>query len=360
MGVETAIVGAAVIGAAGSAMAADSAAGAAGDAAKRSEEAAKYQTDVQKEMYDQTRADQTPWRDTGASALSALSYGAGLSPGYTPGGAPAALTADQLRTQLLPQFTTAAPAATAQSGIDWSNWSPSFGFMLPAAAGATAGATTIDEAGLQAEINRRLAEQSAQAGQSTGQFQGATGINSGDLLRSFSAADFQADPGYQFRMDEGMKALQRSQAAKGGLLSGGAMKGIERWGQGLASEEYQNAYNRFGTNQANQFNRLASIAGIGQTANNALGQAGSNYANALTGISQANADNQGNALLAAGNARASGYTGASNAFANSLAQYGRMAYSPYSYSAPTDYGYSSGGAASAAGAGDYPVFDYYA
>jgi hypothetical protein len=58
------------------------------------------------------------------------------------------------------------------------------------------------------------------------------------------------DPGYQFRLSEGLKALQASQAAKGGLVSGGALKALEGYGQGLASQEYQNAYARsLGQNQ---------------------------------------------------------------------------------------------------------------
>jgi hypothetical protein len=137
-------------------------------------------------------------------------------------------------------------------------------------------------------------------------------------------ADYQADPGYAFRMAEGMKALERSAAARGGALSGGALKGIERYGQGLASEEYGRAFERYNTNQANVFNRLASLAGVGQTANAATGQAGSNYANAVTGISQNDATNQGNAILAAGNARASGYQGVGNALAGGASNWGTL------------------------------------
>jgi hypothetical protein len=99
------------------------------------------------------------------------------------------------------------------------------------------------------------------------------------------------------------------------------MRGIERYGQGLASEEYGNAFNRYQTQQGNRFNRLAGLAGVGQTANAATGQAGSNYANAVAGISQANATNQGNAILAAGNARASGYAGMGNAIGSAPTNY---------------------------------------
>lgn len=143
----------------------------------------------------------------------------------------------------------------------------------------------------------------------------------GDLVRSFTAADYEADPGYAFRQAEGMKAIERSAAARGGVLSGGAMRGIQRYGQGIASEEYGKAFDRYRVNQGDRFNRLASIAGLGQTANTATGQAGTNYANAITGINEANATNQGNAILAGGNARASGYLGIGNAVGQAPTNY---------------------------------------
>jgi hypothetical protein len=59
----------------------------------------------------------------------------------------------------------------------------------------------------------------------------------------FTPSMFQTDPGYAFRMSEGMKALERSAAARGGLLSGATLKGTQRYGQDLASQEFQNAFN---------------------------------------------------------------------------------------------------------------------
>ena len=52
------------------------------------------------------------------------------------------------------------------------------------------------------------------------------------------------DPGYKFRLSEGMKALDRQAAARGGLISGNALKATQRYGQDLASQEFGNAYNR--------------------------------------------------------------------------------------------------------------------
>ena len=129
----------------------------------------------------------------------------------------------------------------------------------------------------------------------------------GKYARDFGMQDFQQDPGYAFRMSEGMKALDRTAAARGGMLSGAALKGAQRFGQDLGSQEYQNAFNRYQTNRANQLNPLQSLMGASQTATNAMGQAGQNYAT-----------NAGNAYMNAGNARASGYVGSANAWSNAL------------------------------------------
>ena len=125
----------------------------------------------------------------------------------------------------------------------------------------------------------------------------------GKYARDFSMADYQADPGYGFRMSEGMKAIERSAAARGGLLSGATLKGIQRFGQDTASAEYLNAFNRYQTNRANQLNPLQSLYGGGQssvnTLSNAAGQMGQGLANAAMAGGQANASgymNMANAL----------------------------------------------------------------
>lgn len=126
----------------------------------------------------------------------------------------------------------------------------------------------------------------------------------------FSMQQFQADPGYGFRMAEGMKALERSAAARGGLLSGSMLKGIQRFGQDLASQEYQNAFNRYQAERAAQLNPLQSMAGLGQTtAQQIAGQAGQMGANV------------GELMQQGAAARASGYMGQTNALTGALGQY---------------------------------------
>ena len=133
----------------------------------------------------------------------------------------------------------------------------------------------------------------------------------------FGAGDFTADPGYGFRLSEGQKALDRQAAARGGLISGGALKAATRFGQDMGSQEYQSAYNRALTgyntdvSRENQlYNRQAAMAGIGQTATNLVGQAGQNYAT-----------NAGNLMTGAGAAQAAGQVGMANALTGGLGTY---------------------------------------
>lgn len=128
----------------------------------------------------------------------------------------------------------------------------------------------------------------------------------------FGMQQFQADPGYQFRLQEGLKQLQRGAAARGGLLSGATLKGTQRYAQEAASNEYQNAFNRYQTERAARLNPLQSLAGVGQTAVNQLGQAGQQYAT-----------NAGEALQQGAAARASGYVGGANALSGALGQLGQ-------------------------------------
>jgi hypothetical protein len=136
----------------------------------------------------------------------------------------------------------------------------------------------------------------------------------------FTPSMFQADPGYAFRMSEGMKALERSAAARGGLLSGATLKGTQRFGQDLASQEYQNAFNRYQAERTGTLNPYQALAGTAQSSANTLGsqagQYGANVSNILVSYGSAA---QGN-IIGAGNAQASGYMGAANAIAGGVGQ----------------------------------------
>ena len=136
----------------------------------------------------------------------------------------------------------------------------------------------------------------------------------GSLGKAFGASDFQQDPGYQFRQAEGMKALERSAAARGNLLSGSAMKGVQRFGQDLASQEYQNAFNRYQVERSAKLNPLQSLMGSGQSATNVM-----------TGAAGQMGQNEASNIYNAGQARASGYIGQGNALNTALGQIGGIA-----------------------------------
>ena len=134
----------------------------------------------------------------------------------------------------------------------------------------------------------------------------------------FGMAQFEQDPGYQFRLAEGMKALDRQAAARGGLISGGAMKAAQRYGQGLASQEYQNAFNRYQAERAARLQPLQSLAGVGQTTAQQIGAAGQQYGQAGSNVLGQMATNVGNLGTSAAQARASGYVGGANALMGGL------------------------------------------
>ena len=137
----------------------------------------------------------------------------------------------------------------------------------------------------------------------------------GNMPAAFTGqVDLGQDPGYAFRLKEGQQALDRQAAARGGLISGGALKAAQRYGQEMGSQEYGNAYNRALTSynanvnrEATGYNRLAAMSGIGQTAANTIGTAGQNMATNVGNAYMGQGVNQGNALMAGVNARTSSY-----------------------------------------------------
>jgi hypothetical protein len=121
---------------------------------------------------------------------------------------------------------------------------------------------------------------------------------------------FQADPGYAFRLSEGQKAIDRQAAARGGLISGAALKAATRYGEDMGSQEYTNAFNRYQTERSALLNPLQSLANVGMTTANILGNAGQSYGT-----------NAGEAYMGGANARASGYVGGANALTSALGSY---------------------------------------
>jgi hypothetical protein len=139
--------------------------------------------------------------------------------------------------------------------------------------------------------------------------------NNGYLMNNFSMDDFKADPGYQFRLNEGNKAIDRASAARGGFNSGATYKDLLRYGSDYASGEYQNAWNRDDAEKNRAYNYLAGTSGAGQASANTLANVGSNYA-----------ANAGNIAMNTGNARAAGVVGNANAMSQGFSG----AYNAYS------------------------------
>lgn len=144
----------------------------------------------------------------------------------------------------------------------------------------------------------------------TGGTAAGTSLPGGYLTQTFNPTQEQLEnyPGYKFQLDQGNLALQSANSANGSAISGPALKSLMSFNQGLAASNYNNYFNQFQTQQNNIFNRLSSIASLGQNAAGNLGNAGTQLG---TGIAQAQA--------AAGGSIAGGIAGASNNIGNSVA-----------------------------------------
>jgi hypothetical protein len=238
-------------------------------------------------QYQQARADQLPYLQSGANSLSSLDYLLGLqSPNGAPGSTTGAGSASNPQTLSIPGV---------QGGV-----------TLPGVSGVTGTANT-----------NLGAFGSLMQGYQGGQFTAPT------------AAQAQATPGYQFALNQREGALQAGAAANGSLLTGGTLNAEQQYGQGLANTNYNNVYNQalqqYNTNynvwanqQANQFNRLATLAGAGQTSAQQLGseglQSAGQVANTLSNTGQQVGQQYNNAAAAT----ASGYIGSANAWGQGI------------------------------------------
>jgi len=168
----------------------------------------------------------------------------------------------------------------------------------------------------------------------------------GSLQKKFSVADFWNDPvtqlSYQSGLDLGTKALKNAAPLTTGLDSGAALKELTKFGTDYTGMKAGDAYARHTGDQTNQFNRLAAMAGIGQTANQTTATAGMNMGNNVSALLAG----QGNANAAMQIARGNANTGAVTSVANWWQQqqmlnrmgYGNQAYpGQANYSGPVSY-----------------------
>jgi hypothetical protein len=187
------------------------------------------------------------------------------------------------------------------------------GSSLIGAGAAKSAANT--QAAAQQQANQLLAQQYQQQ-RADLQPYSAAGVNALSKFQGmadytpFGTSQFQADPGYAFRLSEGQKALERSAAARGGLLSGGTGKRIAAYGQEAASQEYNNAFNRYQTERAAKLAPYQSLINTGQASAAGQANAAGNY-----GVQA------GQGLTNIGGAQAAGTMGGANALASGLGQY---------------------------------------
>lgn len=156
--------------------------------------------------------------------------------------------------------------------------------------------------------------------------------------------DLTSDPGYAFRLQEGLKALERSAAARGGLLSGGTGKALTRYGQDVASQEYGNAYNRALTEynalrqrEAEGYNRLAGLAGVGGTTAQQLGVAGQNYATGATNMLAGTAQRIGDIGMRQGDIAGQAALTRGTMYGQALGGLGSVLGKYYGQQGPTNY-----------------------
>jgi hypothetical protein len=119
--------------------------------------------------------------------------------------------------------------------------------------------------------------------------------------KSLTGADVMAEPGYQFGLQQGQQALDRQATARGMRNSGAALMAAQRYGTDYGTTKYNDAWNRMQGERTNEFNQLASVAGMGQIASNQVGAAGSQFANAAGQNMMGAANAQGAAGIAQAN-----------------------------------------------------------
>jgi hypothetical protein len=153
-----------------------------------------------------------------------------------------------------------------------------------------------------------------------------------ELTKAYTAEDFAQgiDPGYQFRLAQGQKALENQYNRGGGLVSGNVMQGMQDYTQGQASQEFGNAFNRNTTSQTNIFNKLKSIADMG------LGATGT-----TADLAAKTGESMGSAALVGAQAQGAGQIGQAKAYGNTLQGMANYATLPYYMQQPTQTGYGT-------------------
>lgn len=230
----------------------------------------------QQRQYDMTRKDLAPWREAGGAAINSLSNLLGIrTGGRVPVGG-----------ETWEQF---AGRYDQPTGRDWNS----------------AERSNIDRA-----YDQYLSGLPQEFGPDPEGF--------GALNKKFTLADFWDDPvtkaSYQQGLDQGTKALSNMAASRGSLNSGATMKALTRFGTDYTGNQAAASQARYVGDQTNLYNRLAGVAGTGQTAATNSAQMGQNTANTIGGMMTAQGNARGAAAIAGGNAMGGALSGIGNYF----------------------------------------------
>jgi hypothetical protein len=136
----------------------------------------------------------------------------------------------------------------------------------------------------------------------------------GSLLKPFDNSMFQADPGFQFRLQQGEQAIQRAAAARGASYSGGTLKALDQYDQGQAAQEFAAANDRYNTNRNMTYSFLMGPTQLGANETNTGVAANENTANAINNNTMAGGQAAAAGDLGIGNAVANGLNGIGNAY----------------------------------------------
>lgn len=281
MGIESALsIGGSLIGGMMSGDAAE-------DAANSQAAAADRAAATQKQMFDTIRGDLSPYRQTGQGANNLLATLLGL-PGYE-------TTSGSKKPEVISFLRDVVANEYDNKGYRWKDANR---------AQTIQGAIDNYRNGLYGDDDATLKLFGYRPETITTD---NTDPRFGSLLKEFTGDDLQNDPGYQFGLNEGQKALDRRSAAGGNYFSGAALKALNRYGQDYAGTKFNEGFNR----DASTKNRIYSmLSGTTNTGLNAAAQTGSAGTQAAAGIA--------NSQLQGGNAQAAGIVGGANAMAGGI------------------------------------------
>ena len=342
-----------VIASSASQSAASQQAAAANNASNASLQATQESNQLLANQYAQNEQNQAPWLNAGGQALAALEGGLGLSNPYaTQGGITNTSTGSSGSVATQPGRSTIETPGTATTqgvnvtpggsangqvpmnganggvvtpggsangqvptnGVQYTT--DASGNMVPVSSGSSGG--QYNSTGTLIPSTTGTTNYGATPAQATQAYNSQQTNGVGNFTQTFTPSSLTLDPSYQFRLQQGEQALASSAAARGLTGSGQNLKDTTDYAQGAASQEYQAAYDRFMETQNTQYNRLAGLAGVGQTTAANLGSSGASTAGSIASNTQAGTAASNNYLTGGAAASAAGTVGSANAINNSI------------------------------------------